>query len=166
MAQKLNSPAMKWAYSHVAMSGLTPGPRLRRHPHTQLERMMRSITEFGIPVPIIIDASNEVIDGHLVFKAAKKLGLDEVPVARSDELTPDQARALRIVLNRLAELGEWDDELLALELAEIGKLSLNIELTGFSMPEIDALFLSSVQADESPGLTASTHWRTSHADAM
>lgn len=75
---------------------------------------MRSIKALGIPVPIIVDANNMVIDGHLVPKAARKLGLGEVPVARRDHLSDEEARTLRIALNRLAEMSAWDEENLAL----------------------------------------------------
>lgn len=145
----LSQESARWAFSHVAVSALKTGQKLRRHPHHQLERMMRSIEAFGIPVPIVVDANSEVIDGHLVLKAAKKLGLADVPVARLDDLTEPQARALRIALNRLSELGTWDDEALALELGDLSTLVFDVELTGFSTSEIDSLFLSPAQPDES-----------------
>ena len=142
----------RWIFSHVAVSTLKAEQKLRRHPRQQLERMTRSIREFGIPVPIVVDSNNEVINGHLVLKAAKKLGLAEVPVARLDDLTEPQARALRIALNRLSELGAWDEDALTLELADLGKLSIDVELTGFSIAEIDAKFLSDTEPEDTANL--------------
>ena len=147
MAQNSTSIPV-WAFSSAAVSTLKPGPKLRRHSRDQLERLMRCIRAFGIPVPIIVDANMVVIDGHLVLKAAKKLGLHEVPVARRDHLTDEQARAMRIALNRMAELAQWDEGNLALELADLGTLDFDLGLTGFSTPEIDALLLSPAQPEE------------------
>ena len=147
MAQNLHQ-IPQWAFSQTALTSLKAGPKLRRHSRDQLERLIRSIEAFGIPVPIIIDADNVVIDGHLVLNAAKKLGLGEVPVARLDELTTEQARTLRIALNRLAEMGAWDEELLALELSDLGSLDIDLGLSGFSTSEIDGLLLSPAQPDE------------------
>ena len=147
MVKILNSIPI-WAFSSAAPTALKPGPKLRRHSRDQLDRLIRSIEAFGIPVPIIVDANNQVIDGHLVLKAARKLGLAEVPVARRDHLSDEQARALRIALNRMAEMAAWDEEALALELADLGSLDFDLDLTGFSMPEIDARLLSPTEPEE------------------
>ena len=145
---KLFHESARWIFSHVAVSTLKAEQKLRRHPRHQLERMTRSIREFGIPVPIVVDANSKVIDGHLVLDAAKKLGLAEVPVAQLDDLTEPQARALRIALNRLSELGAWDEDALAFELSDLSKLNFDVELTGFSVPEMDALFLSASNPEQ------------------
>jgi len=93
-----------------------------------------SIAEFGFRNPIIIDKDNVIIAGHTRLLAAKKLGLTEVPVVRADDLTEAQVKAYRIADNKTAELSEWDTEMLALELEEIGDL-----FTGFSDAEIAEL---------------------------
>jgi ParB-like chromosome segregation protein Spo0J len=90
-----------------------------------------SIAEFGFRNPIIIDKNNVIIAGHTRLLAAKKLGLAEVPVIRADDLTETQVKALRIADNKTAELAEWDTEMLALELEEIGDL-----FTGFTESEL------------------------------
>ena len=154
MVQKLHS-VPQWAFSQTALSSLKAGPKLRRHSRDQLERLMRSIEAFGIPAPIIVDAENVVIDGHLVLKAAKKLGLEQVPAARLDELSNEQARTLRIALNRITEMAAWDEELLALELSDLGSLDSDLGLTGFSTSEIDGLLLSPAQPDEQVPVPAS-----------
>ena len=148
MARKFNDSTAQWVFSHVAVSTIKTGRGLRRHSPNQLARLVRSIGQFGIPVPIVVDSNYEVIDGHLVLKAARKLGLAEVPVARRDDLSDEQVRALRIALNRLAELSCWDEDALGLELSELGNLNFDLELTGFSTPELDALFLSPVLPGE------------------
>jgi site-specific DNA-methyltransferase (adenine-specific) len=93
-----------------------------------------SIAEFGFKNPIIVDRNNVIIAGHTRLLAARKLGLDQVPVIRAEDLTEKQVKAFRIADNKTAELSEWDDELLAMELEGLEDM-----FTGFSDGEIDAL---------------------------
>lgn len=79
------------------------------------------------------------MDGHLRLKAAKKLGLETVPVMLCDDMTDAQIKAFRISVNRVAEFAEWDDELLRVEFAELEELGFDLELTGFSLDEIDGM---------------------------
>jgi len=68
--------------------------------------------------PVVVDSENEVIIGHGRLKAAKKLGLDEIPVIRHDDITDSEAKALRLADNKIAE-SEWEDEKLAVELEQL-----------------------------------------------
>ena len=102
-----------------------------------------SIAEFGFRNPIIIDKDNVIIAGHTRLLAAKKLGLTEVPVVRADDLTEAQVKAYRIADNKTAEFAEWDTEMLALELEEIGDL-----FTGFSDEELEELVGMKEQPEE------------------
>ena len=63
----------------------------------------------------------EVVDGHLCLKAARKLGITEVPVILCDEWTPAQVKAFRLMVNRSVTWAAWDEELLALELQELNE---------------------------------------------
>ena len=72
-----------------------------------------------------------VVDGHLRLKAAKKLGLTEVPVVLADDMTDLQIKAFRLSVNKMAELAEWDDELLAIELHELNAADFDMALIGF-----------------------------------
>jgi hypothetical protein len=110
----------------------------RKNDHA-VDRVAAAIKEFGFRVPIIAKSDGLVVDGHLRLKAARKLGLVEVPVVLADDLTDAQVKAFRISVNRMAELAEWDNELLALELGELGELGFDLELTGFGEGEIAAL---------------------------
>src|SRR3954453_6111258 len=106
-----------------------------------VDRMCGSIREFGFKVPVLARSDGEVIDGHLRLKAAKKLGIAEVPVILCDEWTPAQVKAFRLMVNRSVEWAAWDEELLALELEEIQGLDYDLSLTGFDPGEIDKLLL-------------------------
>lgn len=110
----------------------------RKNDHA-VDRVAAAIKEFGFRVPIVAKSDGLVVDGHLRLKAARKLGLAEVPVVLADDLTDAQVKAFRISVNRMAELAEWDSELLALELGELGELGFDLELTGFDGDEINAL---------------------------
>lgn len=99
-----------------------------------VDYVANSIKEFGFKVPIIVDKENVIVTGHTRLKAAKKLGLKEVPVIYADDLTEEQIKAFRIADNKVSEFSTWDLEKLDLELEDInidmgefGLLDLNIE---------------------------------------
>ena len=81
-----------------------------------VDKVANSIRAFGFQSPIIIDEQNVIICGHTRFKAAKKLGLKQVPCIIATGLTDAEIRAYRIADNKVGELAEWDNELLASEL--------------------------------------------------
>ncbi len=98
---------------------LKPYNRNPRKNDGAVDAVAASIKEFGFKIPIVIDTDGEIIAGHTRFKAAKKLGLKEVPCIIADDLTPDQIKAFRLADNKTAELADWDFELLQLELSDI-----------------------------------------------
>ena len=119
---------------------LKPDPaNPRRHTKQQIRKIADSIRAFGFNVPVLIDRENNVGAGHGRLLACAELGWTEVPTICLDHLTPAQVRAFRIADNRLTEISEWDDRLLAEQLKELSLLGLdfNIEVTGFEMGEID-----------------------------
>lgn len=95
-----------------------------------------SIREFGFQQPIVVDRDGVIIAGHTRYKAAKKLGLTEVPVVVAGNLTDEQVRAYRLADNKTGELAEWDFSVLEEELAGIGELDMS--LFGFEPKEIEA----------------------------
>lgn len=121
----------------------------RKNDHA-VDRVAAAIREFGFRVPVVAKSDGTVVDGHLRLKAAKKLGLTEVPVVLADDMTDLQIKAFRLSVNKMAELAEWDDELLAIEFAEIAELGFDLELTGFSLDEIASIFDDSEQEDTVP----------------
>jgi DNA modification methylase len=104
-----------------------------------VDRMCSSIREFGFKIPCLVRSDGEVIDGHLRLKAARKLGITDIPVILCDEWTPAQVRAFRLMVNRSATWADWDDELLALELLDLRTSDYDLSLTGFDTREIDDL---------------------------
>lgn len=110
----------------------------RKNDHA-VDKVAAAIREFGFRVPILAKSDKTVVDGHLRLKAAKKLGIETVPVMLCDDMTDAQIKAFRISVNRVAEFAEWDDELLRIEFEELDGLGFDLELTGFTLDEIDAL---------------------------
>lgn len=121
----------------------------RKNDHA-VNQMAAIIKEFGFKVPMIIKQCGTIIDGHLRYKAAKKLNLDSVPVIISNDLSDAQIKALRIAINKSAELAQWDMELLQLELEQIKELEFDIEPLGFDFPK-DGDFVPKFKDDEDNG---------------
>ena len=100
-----------------------------------VDAVARSISEFGWNQPVVVDRNGVIICGHTRLKAALKLGLKEVPVHVAARLTPTQVKAYRIADNKLAELAEWNMELLPIELGELKAEGVDMELLGFTVDE-------------------------------
>ena len=111
----------------------------RTHSEAQVAQIAASITEFGFTNPVLLDGNNGIIAGHGRVLAAQKLGILTVPCIELAHLTPTQKKAYILADNKIALNAGWDDELLRLELGELEELNFNIDLTGFSTDEIDAL---------------------------
>jgi site-specific DNA-methyltransferase (adenine-specific) len=116
----------------------------RKNDHA-VDRVAAAIREFGFRVPIVAKSDGLVVDGHLRLKAAKKLGLAEVPVVLADDMTDAQVKAFRLSVNKVAELAEWDDELLALEFDDLREMGFDLDVIGFDPDEIAALTASTVK---------------------
>src|ERR1700685_2672922 len=120
-----------------------------------VDLMCASIREFGFKIPCLVRSDGEVIDGHLRLKAARKLGMSDIPVILCDEWTPAQVKAFRIMVNRSATWADWDDDLLALELQDLQALDFDLALTGFDTKELDDFILHDTpHEDEAPLLPA------------
>ncbi|MEQ9518453.1 MAG: DNA modification methylase [Parvibaculum sp.] len=116
-----------------------PNRRLRRIPEKVKERWRRVIHEFGFLLPLLVNSNYELLHGEAAYLAALDLRLRQVPVIRVDHLNQEQQAAYRIWLNKAIESEEWDEEALIAELQEILLSEVAIDLTGFSLPEVDAL---------------------------
>ncbi len=109
----------------------------RKNDHV-VDRIAAAIREFGFRVPMIVKSDGTIVDGHLRLKAAKKIGLTELPVVLADDLTPQQVKAFRLSVNKMAELAEWDEDMLRLELRELGDMGFDLELTGFTEMDLSS----------------------------
>jgi hypothetical protein len=120
---------------------LIPYSRNPRKNDAAVGRMCDSIREFGFKIPCLVRSDGEVVDGHLRLKAARQLGLQEIPVILCDEWTPAQVKAFRLLVNRSATWADWDEELLIAELTDLQAAAFNLNLTGFDSAELDKILL-------------------------
>lgn len=98
-----------------------------------VQYVRNSIEQFGFKVPIIIDKNNVVIAGHTRLKAAKEIGMKEVPCIIADDLTDEQVKAFRLADNKVSEKSMWDYSKLDEELNSI----LDIDMTQFDFETTD-----------------------------
>ena len=98
-----------------------------------VDSVANSIKEFGWQQPIVVDKDNVIIVGHTRYKAAKQLGMDEVPVVVASKLTPEQVKAYRLADNKVGELADWDFEKLNTELDGIE----DIDMSDFGFDDSD-----------------------------
>lgn len=123
----------------------------RTHSEAQVAEVAASIREFGWTNPILVDGEDGVIAGHARLLAARQLGMAEVPVIELAGLSETEKRAYILADNRLALNAGWDEELLALELADLKDLAVDLDLLGFSEDELQQL-LDRIERDNA-GLT-------------
>jgi len=143
------TPAMSSRIEHWPTAKLVPYARnARTHSEAQIAQIAASIVEFGFTNPILIGSDGVIVAGHGRLAAAQKLGLELVPVVVLDHLTPTQRRAYVLADNRLALDAGWDNEMLALELAELHEAGFDLALTGFEGAEIKALLADEDDADD------------------
>ncbi|WP_054075418.1 site-specific DNA-methyltransferase [Comamonas testosteroni] len=108
----------------------------RTHSEAQIAQIAASIAEFGFTNPILVGSDGIVVAGHGRLAAAKKLGLENVPVLVLGHLTSTQRRALVIADNRIAENAGWDEAMLRIELEALQLEGFDLDITGF---DADAL---------------------------
>jgi DNA modification methylase len=111
----------------------------RKHSDEQVAQIAASIKEFGWTNPILVDGTSGIIAGHGRLLAARKLGMDKVPVIELAHLSDTQKKALIIADNKLALNADWDTELLQIELKELLADDFSLDLLGFDAKELDAL---------------------------
>lgn len=113
----------------------------RTHSKKQLQQIVDSIRTFGFTNPVLIDEDGTILAGHGRVAAARLMGMKAVPCRRIGEMTAEQKRAYVIADNKLALNAGWDEEILTIELQGLLEtdIEFDIDVTGFSIPEIDAL---------------------------
>jgi DNA modification methylase len=146
-------------YKVARVADLIPYARnSRTHSDEQVAQIAASIREFGFTNPVLVDGERGIIAGHGRVLAARKLGLDEVPVIELAHLTEAQRRAYVIADNKLALNAGWDMDLLKVELGGLQADGFDLGLTGFSGDELAGLFAESTEGltdpDEAPEVPA------------
>lgn len=124
----------------------------RKHDPQKAKSLARAIRQMDLVDPIIIDENHVILSGHLRVQVFKQLQRSTIPAIQVTHLGPQEKRAFVIAANRFPERGNWDRELLTLEVSEILELApeLEIEVTGFEVPEVDLMLID----DQADGLDA------------
>lgn len=122
----------------------------RTHSKRQIRQLMDSITRFGFTNPVLVADDDTIVAGHGRVVAAERLGMTHLPTVRLSHLTEAERRAYVIADNKLALNAGWDQDLLAIELQALVDLDFDMELTGFSLAEVD-LVLDAASEREAPG---------------
>ena len=103
-----------------------------------VDKVKKSIKEFGNNQPIVIDQNNFIVVGHTRWKALKALNKKTAYIIKRD-FEKGKAMAYRIMDNRSAEESKWDNKLLASELNILKDFNFDLDLTGFNLSELENL---------------------------
>jgi DNA modification methylase len=120
----------------------------RRWSKEAVAKVAASIREFGWRQPVVVDADDVIVIGHLRRAAGKHIGLAECPVHVARDLSPAKVRALRLADNRTAQEATWDMETLATEFGELKAMDFDLSMTAFDSRELDALLLKPNPAED------------------
>ena len=111
----------------------------RTHSPAKIAKLKALVAQFGQVVPILVDGNNVIISGHALHTVMSELGAGEISVISIAGRTDAEIRALRLAMNRLPLEADWHVAKLRGELQELVGLGVDIDLTGFDVPEIKYL---------------------------
>jgi hypothetical protein len=144
-----NDPLPQLELVSIGLDDLKSAARkIRKCNPAHVRELMGSISELGFCAPILVGKDNLVLDGEIRIEAAKALGLRTVPCIRIDHLTDVEQRTLRLALNRLGEKGQRDLRELKIEFEELILTDAPIEISGFSLNQIDQIILGDEEGAE------------------
>ena len=122
----------------------------RTHSEKQLTKLEKSIIEFGLIIPLVIDQNNTIISGNAVFRAAKHAGFSEVPTVMIEHLTNAQKKAFVIAVNKISEESGWDNLILKADFELLIQETFDLSITGFEIGEIDVIMLDMTDESGNP----------------
>ena len=144
----------KLKIEYLGTDELIPYANNPRNNDDAVDYVVNSINAFGFKNPIVVDKDNIVVCGHTRLKAAKKLGIKEVPCIRADDLTEEQIDAYRLADNKVSEIATWDFDKLELELEGITDIDMsefNFDFGGskaFDEDELNELFADAPEKEK------------------
>jgi DNA modification methylase len=140
-----NDPLPNLDLVYVALADLRlPAREIRKLDSAHVREVANAISTFGFCAPVLVGRGNAVIDGGVRVEAARQLGLGRAPCVRIDHLSETEQRVLRLAVNRLGEKGEWNLDELKIEFEELIVADAPIEVSGFTLDEIDHIVLGEV----------------------
>jgi DNA modification methylase len=120
----------------------------RKNDHA-VDKIASAIEAFGFRIPVVARSDGTVVDGHLRLKAARLLGMTKIPVVLADDLSDAQIKAFRISVNKMAELADWDEDLLRAELLDLQGIEFDMDLLGFDVETLEDLLYIEPERDDS-----------------
>ena len=108
----------------------------RKHPETQIAKIVGSIKEFGFTIPLLVDEKNSIIAGHGRQIAAMKMGLESVPIIRITGLSEKKKQALMLADNHIPEGSIWDMKILSEELESLFADGGGLDLESLGLKEL------------------------------
>lgn len=108
----------------------------KKHPQKQIDELRASLREYGQVWPLLLDEDGVLIAGHGRREALAQEGFTEARVIVARGWTEMQKRAFRLLDNKVAENGKWDEDLLRIEIRELGELGQDISQLGWQPGEI------------------------------
>jgi ParB-like chromosome segregation protein Spo0J len=136
------------AIEYRQIDALRPSDKnARNHSKKQIRQIAESITRFGFTNAILITRDGGIVAGHGRVTAAAHLGMKSVPAVVLDDLNDAEIRAYMLADNKLALNADWDASTLAIEMQELLDVGFDLELTGFSLAEIDFVLDSAINAE-------------------
>lgn len=98
-----------------------------------IDKVAKSIKDFGFKVPLVLDQNNVIVCGHTRYLAAQKIGLKTLPCVIANDLTASQIKAFRLADNKVSEFSEWDFSKLEKELQ-----SMDLSLADFGFDDVSS----------------------------
>ena len=118
------------------------------HSERQISMVMASISEFGIPAPICVTSTNEIVVGLVWFLAAQRLGMTDLPIVRIEGMSRKRAAAFSLAYARLLELSKWNEKNVREILLSLPDLEIDLEAMGFEVAEADIILSLDDEAEE------------------
>ena len=142
-----NDPLPNLDLMYIPLEDLRlPTREIRKLDPAHVREVAAAISALGFCAPVLIGKDNAVIDGAVRVEAARQLGLDRIPAFEIEHLSETEQRLLRLAVNRLGEKGEWNLDELKIEFEELIFADAPIEISGFTLDEIDHIVLG--EADD------------------
>jgi hypothetical protein len=136
----------------VDINDIVPYDKNPRNNDRAVDVVVKSIEEFGMKQPLVLDKNNIIVVGHTRRLALERLGVKKVPCIYANDLTDEQIKAYRIMDNKSNEFAVWDMDILNIELDELKAIDFDISLTGFDMSEVGKLDTVNSADDEWVGM--------------
>lgn len=145
---------MSLAITKRKVATLVADPRnARKHPESQVSKLVASIKEFGFLNPVVV-SGDQIVAGHARVEAAARLGISDIPCVPADHLNAMQRKAFAIADNRIPLDAEWDEDIVYETIRKLDVRGFDIETTGFDLEEVEKF--APVEYNYTPNLTPET----------